>query len=71
VLAAQRPHTALKRILVCIGPEGDFTPAELALAEKQGCAPVTLGNIILRTETAAMYCLSVLAHELGGEAELD
>lgn len=68
---AQRPRTALKPILVCIGPEGDFTPAELAFAEKQGCAPVTLGNIILRTETAAMYCLSVLAHELGAEVDAD
>lgn len=49
---------------VLVGPEGDFTPAELALAKSQGCQPVTLGPIILRTETAALYCLSVLAHEL-------
>jgi 16S rRNA (uracil1498-N3)-methyltransferase len=60
---AERPRKALERTLVLIGPEGDFTPAELALAEKNGCEPITLGNIILRTETAAMYCLSVLAHE--------
>ncbi len=60
---AERPREALERTLVLIGPEGDFTPAELALAEKNGCEPITLGNIILRTETAAMYCLSVLAHE--------
>ena len=60
---AERPRKALERTLVLIGPEGDFTPAELAWAEKNGCEPITLGNIILRTETAAMYCLSVLAHE--------
>jgi 16S rRNA (uracil1498-N3)-methyltransferase len=53
-----------KSAAVFIGPEGDFTPAELALAKSQGCLPVTLGPIILRTETAAIYCLSVLAHEL-------
>jgi 16S rRNA (uracil1498-N3)-methyltransferase len=47
-----------------IGPEGDFTPAELALAKSQGCLPITLGPIILRVETAAIYCLSVLAYEL-------
>jgi 16S rRNA (uracil1498-N3)-methyltransferase len=47
-----------------VGPEGDFTPAEIALAKSHGCQPVTLGPIILRTETAAIYCLSVLAHEL-------
>jgi 16S rRNA (uracil1498-N3)-methyltransferase len=51
-------------VLILIGPEGDFTPAELALAKSAGCRPVTLGPIILRTETAAIYCLSVLNHEL-------
>lgn len=51
-------------VTVLVGPEGDFTPAEIALAKSRGCQPVTLGPIILRTETAAMYCLSVLAHEL-------
>ena len=32
--------------------------------QEHGCRPVTLGPIILRAETAALYCLSVLAHEL-------
>jgi len=53
-------------VTILVGPEGDFTPAELALAKSNGCLPVTLGPIILRTETAALYCLSVLAHELFG-----
>jgi 16S rRNA (uracil1498-N3)-methyltransferase len=57
---ARRP----RRVLVLIGPEGDFTPAEIALAQSAGCQPITLGPIILRTETAALYCLSVLGHEL-------
>lgn len=52
------------RVLVLVGPEGDFTPAEISLAKGYGCVPVTLGPIILRTETAALYCLSVLSHEL-------
>jgi 16S rRNA (uracil1498-N3)-methyltransferase len=52
------------RVLVVVGPEGDFTPAELALAKSRGCRPISLGPIILRTETAALYCLSVLSHEL-------
>ena len=51
-------------VLVMVGPEGDFTPAEAALAKAAGAAPITLGQIILRTETAALYCLSVLGHEL-------
>jgi 16S rRNA (uracil1498-N3)-methyltransferase len=53
-----------RSVLILIGPEGDFTPAELAHAKSAGCRPVTLGPIILRTETAAIYCLSVLNHEL-------
>jgi 16S rRNA (uracil1498-N3)-methyltransferase len=51
-------------VLILIGPEGDFTPAELALAKSHGCRPITLGPIILRVETAAIYCLSVLSYEL-------
>ena len=55
------------RVLMLIGPEGDFTPAEIALARSHGCAPLTLGPIILRVETAAIYCLSILSYELLGE----
>jgi 16S rRNA (uracil1498-N3)-methyltransferase len=51
-------------VLMLIGPEGDFTPAELALARQHGCQPITLGPIILRVETAAIYCLSILSYEL-------
>ena len=54
----------IKSVLILVGPEGDFTPAEIGLAKSGGCLPVTLGPIILRTETAAIYCLSVLSHEL-------
>jgi 16S rRNA (uracil1498-N3)-methyltransferase len=53
-----------RSILMLVGPEGDFTPAELALARRHGCQPITLGPIILRVETAAIYCLSVLSYEL-------
>lgn len=56
--------TPAKSVLVLVGPEGDFTPAEVGLAKSHGCRPITLGPIILRTETAAIYCLSVLSHEL-------
>lgn len=55
-------------VLILVGPEGDFTPAEINLAKSAGCRPITLGPIILRTETAAIYCLSVLSHELFGAA---
>ncbi|HXA10139.1 MAG TPA: 16S rRNA (uracil(1498)-N(3))-methyltransferase [Chthoniobacterales bacterium] len=54
-------------VLMLIGPEGDFTPAEIGLARSHGCAPLTLGPIILRVETAAIYCLSILSYELLSE----
>jgi len=57
-------HAQPASVLMCIGPEGDFTPAELNLARSNGCRPITLGPIILRVETAAIYCLSVLSYEL-------
>ena len=58
-------HSATpRRVLILVGPEGDFTPAEMSLAKTHGCAPISLGPIILRTETAALYCLSILSHEL-------
>jgi 16S rRNA (uracil1498-N3)-methyltransferase len=57
----QRPP---RSVLMLVGPEGDFTPAELALARRHGCQPITLGPIVLRVETAAIYCLSILSYEL-------
>jgi 16S rRNA (uracil1498-N3)-methyltransferase len=62
ILSELSGHPA--RVLVLVGPEGDFTPAELGLAKSHGCLPMTLGPIVLRTETAAIYCVSVLSHEL-------
>jgi 16S rRNA (uracil1498-N3)-methyltransferase len=49
-----------------IGPEGDFTPAELSQAYSHGFAPLSLGPIILRSETAAIYALSITGYELMG-----
>lgn len=49
---------------VMIGPEGDFTPAEVGTALSHGFLPLSLGPIILRSETAAIYALSILGHEL-------
>ncbi len=40
--------------LVLIGPEGDFSPEEIAFALKEGFEPISLGNSRLRTETAAL-----------------
>tara|TARA_B100000530_G_C15815913_1_gene431486 strand:- start:50 stop:799 length:750 start_codon:yes stop_codon:yes gene_type:complete len=58
-------HGDLPRdIAVWIGPEGDFTPAEVNDIQSAGVKPITLGQVILRSETAAVYCLSALNYEL-------
>lgn len=43
-----------EQIIILIGPEGDFTDEELALALKSGCQPVTLGPTVLKVDTAAL-----------------
>ncbi len=44
--------------LVIVGPEGDFTEAELAAAKEAGCTFVSLGPTILRTETAGIAAVA-------------
>ena len=51
-------------VAVWVGPEGDFTPAELSAIRASGVLPITLGPLVLRSETAALYCLSVINCEL-------
>ena len=47
-------------VVILIGPEGDFSEAEVALAEEHGFVPITLGTSRLRTETAGLVaCHSV------------
>ena len=46
--------------IVLIGPEGGFIPYEVDLLIKNGCQAVSLGNRILRTETAISYVLGRL-----------
>ncbi|MDP4962603.1 MAG: 16S rRNA (uracil(1498)-N(3))-methyltransferase, partial [Opitutales bacterium] len=54
---AHLDFTKASKVTWLIGPEGDFTPAEVHLARNGGCLPMTLGPIVLRTETAAIYSL--------------
>ncbi len=49
---------------VWIGPEGDFSADEIQELQSAGALPITLGRLVLRTDTAAMYCLSVINYEL-------
>lgn len=58
------PSVRPKSVAVLIGPEGDFTPEEEALAQQCGFQPMTLGPLILRAETATIATLAILGHEL-------
>lgn len=48
--------------LICIGPEGDFSPREIELALQQQFIPVSLGETRLRTETAGIVAATLLCH---------
>ena len=50
----------LKDVSTFVGPEGDFTPEELA-ALMEIATPTSFGPTVLRAETAAIYALSVIA----------
>ncbi len=54
--------TNIKAIIVIIGPEGGFTGEELKHAISNNFYALTLGNLILRTETAAISVMSMLQH---------
>ena len=62
----EKPHlkelvSAGDEAVVLIGPEGDFSPEEIRLALSHGFREISLGESRLRTETAALYALSVLS----------
>jgi 16S rRNA (uracil1498-N3)-methyltransferase len=54
------------RISVAIGPEGDFTPAEIKMALDSGFMLVNLGPRVLKSDTAGLFVLSVIGHEYSG-----
>ena len=55
-----KSHPDLESITLAIGPEGDFSSEETAAALTAGFVPVTLGDLVLRVETATMFCLSAI-----------
>jgi 16S rRNA (uracil1498-N3)-methyltransferase len=65
-LRAYLPDGAPRPRVICvwIGPEGDFAPEELESIKGAGALPITLGPLVLRSETAALCALSIINHEL-------
>jgi 16S rRNA (uracil1498-N3)-methyltransferase len=60
ILKDARPEN----ILVLIGPEGDFSGSEVETALRAGFIPISLGELVLRVETAAVYIAAILNYEL-------
>ena len=56
VLAGGKP----KKIIVLIGPEGDFTPGEIEFCAQAGFISVSLGKRVLRVDTAAVAAASYI-----------
>ena len=59
-----RNHEEAKSVGLFVGPEGGFTDEEVGLALQNGCVPATLGDNILRTETAAIVSVASVMYEL-------
>ena len=56
--------TTHKSAGIFIGPEGGFEDQEIEKAIEAGCHVISLGNRILRTETAGMALLSILMFQI-------
>ena len=52
-------------IVLAIGPEGGWTEEELQFFQKAGWISASLGNTILRAETAAIAATAIVFSELG------
>jgi len=47
-------------VALAVGPEGGFSDSEVSLFLEHGFKPLTIGDTILRTETAALYCAAAV-----------
>lgn len=59
-------HHPAQAVTLMIGPEGGFTDQELLLAVNQGAIPLSMGERVLRTETAGLCAIAILNSHWGG-----
>ena len=57
---ARQAESEKPKVTIMIGPEGDFSRAEVALALERGWQPVSLGDSRLRIETAALVATTAV-----------
>ena len=55
----------VKKIGIMVGPEGGFEEEEIERLKEKGAYIITLGNRILRTETAGFTATALVQYELG------
>ena len=62
----ERDRATLKArdMVIAVGPEGGWTPAEISVAKAQHYKPVSLGSAILRATTAAVAAASIASMKL-------
>jgi len=58
-------YSSLKKLIGVVGPEGGFSQQEIEVAKDAGFISVSLGNRILRSETAAITLVAIVQYELG------
>ena len=58
-----REQSTINQVTLLVGPEGDFSAEETATALQAGFIAISLGSIVLRVETATLFCLSALRYE--------
>lgn len=52
-------------VCLLVGPEGDFEDGEVGAAEREGFVPVTLGQLVLKVETACFLLLGAVRYRFG------
>lgn len=60
----ERAGSPAASVSIWVGPEGDFSPVELAQLAERGVRPITLGPWVLRCPTAVVSVIAILSHEL-------
>ena len=63
IQAVLKDHPGTTLVTLLVGPEGDFSAEETAAALTAGFLPISLGSIVLRVDTATLFCLSALRYE--------
>lgn len=63
--ASTRDDIIPARVMLLIGPEGGWSESERDWAQRYGAEPISLGRLVLRTETAALAACAALQWHVG------